>query len=80
VTEFHFPISGDDYGSGHYGAGDMTNMLLHNVHELSVTLEPDELNKLLQHDSKIGALLTEQEPWENGEYIISFHILHVWGN
>jgi hypothetical protein len=32
---------------------------------MSVTVGPDELNKLLL-DSTKGALLAEQEPWRNG--------------
>jgi hypothetical protein len=66
MAEFNFPTLGSGYGSDQYGTRDITSKLLHNVHDLSVTVGPDELNKLL-HDSTTGALLTEQEPWRNGE-------------
>jgi hypothetical protein len=66
MAEFYLLISGDGYGSYRCGIGDTPSKFLHNVHDISVTVEPDELNKLL-HNSARGALLTEQEPWKNGE-------------
>lgn len=63
VAAFHFLIAGDGYGSDRCGTGGTPSKFLHDI---SVTVGPDELSKLL-HVSTRGALLTEQEPWKNGE-------------
>jgi hypothetical protein len=71
MAEFQFLISGDGYGSDRCGIGDNPSKFLHNAHDISVTVGPDELSKLL-HDSTRGALFTEQEPWKIGEQLVFY--------
>jgi hypothetical protein len=72
IAEFNVFILGDGYGSDNYGTRETTSKLLYNVHDLSVTLGPHELTHLQRECTTTGALLTEQEPWKNGEYIFNF--------
>jgi hypothetical protein len=69
MAEFYFLISGNAYESDFYGAGDSPSKFHHGVHDISITVGPDELSKLLL-DSTKGALLAEQEPWKNGNYVL----------
>lgn len=71
MAEFHFCISGDGYGSDRYAMGDTPSKFLHNARDISVTVGPGELSKLL-YDSTRGALLTEQEPWKNGKQLVFY--------
>jgi hypothetical protein len=66
TDEFYFLISGDGYDSYLSGTEDGPSKFHHGVHDISVTVGPDELSKLLL-DSTKGALLAEQEPWKNGK-------------
>jgi hypothetical protein len=66
MAEFCSLISGDGYGPDGCGTRDTPSKFLRNVHDISVTIGPDELSKLV-HDSTTGALLAEQEPWKDGK-------------
>ena len=74
IFEFYFFISGDGYGSGHYGAGHTPTKFFRHAQDISVTLGPDELSAFMHDPTKVASH-TIQEPWKNGGYIIKVFVL-----
>ncbi|XP_069673510.1 nuclear pore complex protein Nup107 [Periplaneta americana] len=61
------PISrrrGGNYGSDRYSTGNTSVRWARNIHDLSITCGPDDMNALF-HDQTTGVLLREQAPWKN---------------
>ncbi|KAJ9583309.1 hypothetical protein L9F63_022326, partial [Diploptera punctata] len=58
------------YGANQFGSDNNDNKSRVQLHDLSITIGPDELSVL--NNVTTGALLREQESWKNGIYLRNF--------